>query len=280
MSETIHANGIEIACRFDGPEGAPLLTFSNSLASNYGMWDDQIAALSGEWRILRYDTRGHGRTPPPSGAWDMAALAADVVALWHALGIEKSAFCGCSMGGMIGQHLGIHHGDRLTALALCNTIAEWPEGAESLWTDRIAAARANGMASLVESTLERWFTRAYRDSGGPALARIGEMIRTTTVEGYVGCCRAIAEIDYLKRASEIATPVLLICGRDDPATPVAGHEAIRDRVPGAEMVVLDRAAHLSNVERPSAFNNALGEFLARSVPAAQPAPASSGASSS
>ena len=263
MSATVHANGIEIAYRLEGPEDAPVLTFSNSLASNYGMWDDQAAAFSGSRRILRYDTRGHGGTQATPGAYDMATLAADLLALWDALGIGTSAFCGCSMGGMIGQYLGIRHGDRLSALALCNTAARWPDGAGKMWADRIAAARDGGMAPLVESTLQRWFTEGFRATGAATLERIGAMIRTTPVDGYAGCCRAIAEIAFLERLPEIAVPTLLVAGRDDPATPVAGHEEIRDRVPGSELVVIDDAAHLANIERPEAFNAALGAFLDR-----------------
>ena len=234
MNETVRVNGIDVAYRLEGPEGAPALTFSNSLASNLGMWDDQAAAFAGEYRVLRYDTRGHGGTQAPAGPYDMAMLAADLLALWDSLGIGTGAFCGCSMGGMIGQHLGIHHGDRLRALVLCDTIAEWPEGAGSMWEERIASAREHGMAAMTDATLARWFTRTYRDSGGPALERIGAMIRNTPVEGFVGCCHAIRNIDYLKRVSEIRTPVLLIAGKDDPSTPVSGHEAIRDRVAGSE----------------------------------------------
>ena len=263
MTETAHVNGIDVAYRLEGPEGAPALTFSNSLASNLSMWDDQAAAFAGEYRVLRYDTRGHGGTQAPAGAYDMATLAADVLALWDSLGIETGAFCGCSMGGMIGQHLGIHHGDRLSALVLCDTIAEWPEGAGSMWAERIAAARAKGMAAMVDATLARWFTRPYRDAGGPALERIGAMIRSTPVDGFTGCCHAIRRIDYLKRVAEIRAPVLLIAGKDDPSTPVSGHEAIRDRVAGSELVVIENAAHLANVEQPAAFNEALGAFLAR-----------------
>ena len=263
MSEIVRANGIDIAYRIDGPDDAPVLTFSNSLASNWGMWDDQAAAFAGTHRVLRYDTRGHGRTEAPAGAYDMATLAGDVLGLWDALGIERSALCGCSMGGMVGQHLGIHHGERLSALALCDTIAEWPEGGGRMWEDRIAAARAEGMANLVDGTLARWFTDGYRESGGPALARVGEMIRTTPVDGYVGCCHAISAIDYLGRVSEIAVPVLLVVGADDPSTPVSAHEAIHERVAGSELVVIERAAHLANMEQPDAFNEALARFLAR-----------------
>lgn len=260
---TARANGIDIAYRIEGPEDAPVLTFSNSLASNWGMWDDQAAAFAGAWRVLRYDTRGHGRTEAPPGPYDMATLAADVAALWDSLGVEKSAFCGCSMGGMTGQHLGIHDGGRLTALALCNTVAEWPAGAEAMWAERIAGARADGMAAAVDATLARWFTQGYRDSGGPALARIGDMIRTTPVEGFAGCCRAISRIDYLGRVAEISVPALLVAGAEDPATPVAAHRAIHERIPGSELVVIENAAHLANAERPAEFNRALEAFLAR-----------------
>lgn len=263
MSEIVRANGIDIAYRIDGPDDAPVLTFSNSLASNLSMWDDQAAAFAATHRVLRYDTRGHGRTEAPAGAYDMATLAGDVLGLWDALGIDRSALCGCSMGGMVGQHLGIHHGERLSALALCDTIAEWPEGGGRMWEDRIAAARAEGMANLVDGTLARWFTDGYRESGGPALARVGDMIRTTPVDGYVGCCHAISAIDYLGRVSEIAVPVLLVVGADDPSTPVSAHEAIHERVAGSELVVIERAAHLANIEQPDAFNEALARFLAR-----------------
>ncbi len=263
MSDTIHANGIDIAWRVDGPDNAPVLTFSNSLASNHGMWDAQAAAFSDRYRVLRYDTRGHGSTSAPVGAYDMATLAGDLLGLWDALEIESSLFCGCSMGGMIGQHLGIHHGDRVRGLALCNTIAEWPEGGDQMWADRIAGARTLGMAGLADATLGRWFTQAYRDADGPELARIGDMIRFTPVDGFVGCCHAISKIDYLKRVSEITTPVMLIAGAEDMATPVSGHEKIRDRVAGSELVVIEQAAHLANVEQPEAFNAALGGFLAR-----------------
>lgn len=259
----VRANGIEIAYRLEGPEDAPVLTFSNSLASNMGMWDAQAAAFSDRRRVLRYDTRGHGRTEAPAGPYDMALLAADILALWDALGIEKSAFCGCSMGGMIGQHLGIHRGDRVSALALCNTVAEWPEGAQAMWAERIAGAREKGMAALADATLARWFTEAYRESDGPELARIGAMIRATPVEGFVGCCHAIAGIDYLKRVSEIRAPALLVAGEDDPATPVAAHRAIHERIAASELIVISQAAHLANVEQPARFNAALGGFLGR-----------------
>ncbi|MDP7488203.1 MAG: 3-oxoadipate enol-lactonase [Alphaproteobacteria bacterium] len=263
MTETIAVNGIDIAYRWDGPKGAPVLTLSNSLASSYAMWDMQVPALIPSWRVLRYDTRGHGASGVSEGAYSMDMLARDVIGLWDALGVEKSAFCGLSLGGMTGQQLGIAHGERLTGLVLCDTIAKWPDGVTAIWNGRVRSAQQAGMGPLVEPTLERWFTKTYRERRPAVLDAVAEMIANTPVAGYVGASIGIVKIDFLERLSSISVPTLVIVGADDPATTVEASEAIQSRIPGAELAVVGEAAHLSNVEQPEAFNAALLEFLSR-----------------
>jgi 3-oxoadipate enol-lactonase len=263
MTDTIAVNGIDIAYRWDGPQDAPVLTLSNSLASTHAMWDTQMPALTSSWRVLRYDTRGHGASGVSEGAYSMDMLAKDVVGLWDALGVEKSAFCGLSLGGMTGQQLGIAHGERLTALVLCDTIAKWPDGVTAIWNGRVRAAQQAGLGPLVEPTLERWFTKPYRDRRPAELDAVAEMIANTPVAGYTGASMGIVKINFLDRLPSIAVPTLVIVGADDPATTVAASEAIQSRIPGAELAVIDEAAHLANIEQPEAFNAALTGFLSR-----------------
>jgi 3-oxoadipate enol-lactonase len=262
MTDTVHVNGIDIAYRFDGAEDAPVVTLSNSLAADLGMWDSQVEALAPTYRVLRYDTRGHGRTSAPEGPYSMTMLTADLVALWDALGIERGAFCGLSLGGMVGQQLGIEHRGRLTGLVLCDTIARWPEGTSAIWEERMGVARERGMAPLVEGTIERWFTAPYRDRRPPELERIAAMIANTPAAGYVGCASAILGIDFLDRLPAISVPTLVVVGADDPATTPARAREIHERIPGAELAVIDDAAHIANVEQPAAFNRTLISFLA------------------
>jgi 3-oxoadipate enol-lactonase len=261
-TDTISVNGIDIAYRFDGPEDAPPLMLSNSLSSALGMWDVQVAALVPAYRVLRYDTRGHGATSAPPGPYDMDMLTADVIGLLDALEIERTAYCGLSMGGMIGQQLGLEHPDRFTGLVLADTTSQWPDGAGVLWSGRIRAAQTQGMPALAEATLERWFTEPYLASRSPEVERIADYIRSTPAAGFVGCAEAIRRIDYLDRLSAISLPVLIIAGADDPATPVSAAEAMHEKIPGSQLVVIEQAAHLANVEQPEAFNKALLDFLA------------------
>jgi len=261
MSQTVRVNDLDINYRFDGPEDAPAVVFSNSLSSALAMWDPQVAAVAGRWRMLRYDTRGHGKTGAPAGPYSIAMLADDVIGLMDALGIAKAAFCGLSLGGMIGQQLGLDHADRFTGLVLCDTASRWPEGAATLWAGRIREARLHGMAALAGATLERWFTEPFRATGDPEVARIRAMIEATPVPGFVGCAEAIMKMQFYDRLDAIALPTQVIVGADDPATPPAAAEDIQARIPGARLAVIPNAAHLPNVEQPAAFNETLVSFL-------------------
>lgn len=261
MIETIYANGTALAYRFDGPEDAPVVMLSNSLMSNHTMWDPQMAALTERYRVLRYDTRGHGASAAPAGPYTMAMLGEDAAALMTALGLDHVHFIGLSMGGMIGQYLGANHGQRLQSLTLCDTACVMPP--KSLWDERITQARAEGLGVAVPATLERWFTEPFRAAGSPELEKVAAMIRTTDVDGFAGCCAAIRDMDQRAVLSSISAPTLVIVGALDPGTPVAAAEVLHDGIAGSELLVIDDAAHLCNMERPAPFNAAVVDFLSR-----------------
>ena len=258
----ITANGIGIRYELEGPANAPVVVMSHSLAANVAMWDDQMPVLSG-YRVLRYDTRGHGGTDAPEGDYSLDDLAADLFALLDALGIGRAHYVGLSMGGMIGQAAALADPGRFLSLSLCDTSSRVPGEGQALWTERMNAARSQGMEALVESTVDRWFSRGFQTAEPERVERVREMIRTTPVAGYCGCCAAIRGLDLTDRLEEIRLPTLLVVGEDDPGTPVAAHEVIRDRIEGARLVVIGDALHFSNVEQTAVFNEALAGFLAR-----------------
>jgi 3-oxoadipate enol-lactonase len=263
----IKANGIQIHYELSGKEGARVVVLSHSLGCSLAMWDPQLQSLEPNYRVLRYDTRGHGGTDAPSGAYTMDMLGADAIGLLDALGIDMVHWIGLSMGGMIGQCLALNHPHRLNSLALCDTAALIPEDAQPVWQERLNVARDKGMQALVESTLARWFTQPYLSRNPPAVNQIRRQFLATPVAGYIGCSEAIRRLDYLEQLPEIKKPTLFIVGEDDLGTPVAASEAMQQRIPGSRLVVLSSAAHLSNVEQAEAFNNALIEFLEDQRPA-------------
>src|SRR5512136_1975918 len=181
----ITANGITMHYEMVGPESAPVVTLSHSLATDLSMWDPQVAALKSGYRVLRYDTRGHGGTDAPEGPYTLEQLAEDVRALLQALRIPKTHFMGISMGGMIGQVLDLKNPGMLQSLILCDTSSRIPEEALPIWEERIGLAQKQGMDALVESTMERWFTASFRRKPLPALEKVRGMIRTTPLNGYV-----------------------------------------------------------------------------------------------
>ena len=258
----INANGIGIRYELEGSRSAPVVVMSHSLAANVGMWDDQMPVLS-DYRVLRYDTRGHGGTDAPEGEYTLELLADDLFALLDVLEIDQAHFVGLSMGGMVGQTAALKDPGRFLSLSLCDTSSRIPADARELWGERIEAARSGGMESLIESTIDRWFSRAFRAAEPERVERVLEMIRTTPVAGYCGCCAAIRNLDLTDRLSAIKLPTLLIVGEDDPGTPVAAHEVIRDQIEGARLVVIKDALHFSNVEQTEIFNEALTSFLAK-----------------
>ncbi len=254
----VDAPGAQLFYRFDGPEDRPVLVLSNSLGTNLGMWEPQLPAFSARFRLLRYDSRGHGQSEAPSGPYTIERLGRDVLALLDALGLERVSFCGLSKGGMVGQWLGAHAGERLDRLVLANTSA--CTGSPGVWDQRIATVRAQGMAAIVPGVIDRWFTKPFQEQSPEAVARIAAMLHATDAEGYVACCAAVRDMDQREAIQAIRVPTLVIAGRHDLATPPDHAELIAARVPRARLVELD-AAHLSNVETADAFTEAVLVFL-------------------
>jgi 3-oxoadipate enol-lactonase len=254
----IEANGIKINYQIDGADNAPVLMFSNSLGTNLRMWDKQVPALSKRFRVVRYDTRGHGKTDAPTHPYTVFMLGHDALALMDALELSKVRFCGLSMGGMIGMWLARNAPSRIEQLVLSNTAAKF--GLTEIWNQRIATVRASGMKTITDAVIERWFTKEFRESSPKEIDPIVEMLHTTKAEGYAGNCAAIRDVDQRWQIGDIRVPTLVIGGKRDPATPYEAAELIAKRIPGSKLVGLD-AAHLSNIEQPEAFTKALDGFL-------------------
>jgi 3-oxoadipate enol-lactonase len=254
-------NGIKIHYEIEG--SGPWLVLSHSLACSVGMWDEQLEALRSRYRVLRFDTRGHGDSEAPSGGYTLSQMADDLHGLLAAAGVERPHFVGLSMGGMIGMTYALAHPGVFRTLVLCDTTSRIPAEAKPLWGERIATAQRDGMEPLVEPTLQRWFTEPYLAQRGPVIERVARMIRSTPPAGYAGCCHAISQLDLTDRLGAIDSPMRIIVGEQDVGTPVAMSRAIQAAAPGSELVVIPQASHLSNLEQPSAFNAALLDFLQR-----------------
>jgi 3-oxoadipate enol-lactonase len=254
----LHIDGVAFAVRVDGSDDAPPLLLSNSLSSDMTMWDDQLPQWSRRFRVVRYDARGHGRTPPAPGPCTMERLARDALGVLDALGVARAHFCGLSMGGMVGMWLATNAGERLDRVVLANTSAHM--GPRSLWEGRIELARSGGIEATVEPTVTRWFPQAFHERAPAAIDRMRAMIRRTSLEGYVACCEAIRDMDQRDTIRAIRNPVLLIVGANDPATtPVMGRQ-IHEAIAGSRVEIVD-AAHISCVEQPDAFTRIVSDFL-------------------
>ena len=245
--------------RFDGRAGAPVVMLSNSLGTDLSMWDRQVPVLAVRYRVLRYDTRGHGQSTVAPGPYTIEGLAKDTLALLDVLAIERVHYCGLSMGGMIGQWLGAHAPARVDKLILCNTTARI--GAPEAYDTRIDNVRKGGMAAVVDAVLSRWYTPTFAGTNPEAIAKTRALLLAAPPDGYVACCAAIRDMDQRASAHVIAAATLVIAGTHDVATPPTDGRALADSIPGAQYVELP-AAHLSNIEAAEAFNAALMKFLA------------------
>jgi len=254
----INADGCPIHVVVEGRDDAPVLILSNSLGTTHRMWDDQVKPFTQHFRLVRYDRRGHGQSGSPPGPYTMERLGRDVVAVIDALGIKKINWCGLSMGGMVGMWLGANVPDRINRLILSNTSAYYAD--KTPWNDRIKTVREKGLKSIVNGNMERWFTKDFRERAPQALARMSEMFLSTPLEGYVGCCEAVRDMDHRDILPKVSVPTLVIAGRHDPATTVEAGEFIRSRIPGAAMTLID-AAHISNIEQPHDYADIVLGFL-------------------
>ncbi len=253
------ANGIQIHYTIDG-EG-PWLTMSHSLACDSRMWDEQVAVLAKRFKVLRFDTRGHGQTEAPAGPYSLDLLADDAAGLLASLGVRQTHWIGISMGAMIGQTLAVRSPGLLASLVAADTTSRNPPEVWPMWKERIDVAEAKGMEPLVEPTLARWFTAPYLKSRPERVKPIADMIRATPVAGYVGCCHALPRIDLTDRLKEIKVPVLAITGTEDASA--AATKTIHESIPGSVFVPIPSASHIANVEQPEAFNAALAKFYDR-----------------
>ena len=260
---TITTNGIDIHYTLEGD--GPSVTMSHSLGCNLTMWDEQARALKERYRVLRFDTRGHGQTTAPAGAYTLEQLAEDLCGLLTELGIAQTHFVGLSMGGMIGQVFALRYPHMVQSLALCDTTSRIPPDNWPTWEERIRTVQAKGMEALVEPTIEGWFTGAFREQRRDVTDKVRAMLRSTPPQGYIGCCHAIPKLNTTDRLGTVCCPALVIVGEQDPRTPVAAARTIHETLPSSELVVLEPASHLSNMEQPKAFNKALLDFLGRSA---------------
>ena len=244
--------------RSDGPAGAPALMLSCSLGTDLGLWDPQVPALARRFRVVRYDTRGHGASPVTPGPYDVALLARDALALLDELGIAQADFCGLSLGGQVGLWLAVHAPQRLRRLVVANTGPRI--GTVDAWNARFAAVRRGGVAAVADGAVARWFTPEFRARAPAEVDRLRRMLLATPAEGYVGACAAVRDLDLRDAVAGIRVPTLVVTGSADVATSPADAHALAGAIPGARCVELP-AAHLSNIEAPAEFTDAVIEFL-------------------
>ncbi|WP_260957015.1 3-oxoadipate enol-lactonase [Pseudomonas citri] len=246
---------------FDGPQDAPVLVLSNSLGTDLHMWNEQVAAFSEHFRVLRFDTRGHGQSLVTEGPYSIEQLGRDVLAMLDQLDIDKVHFCGLSMGGLIGQWLGINAGERLHKLVVCNTAAKI--GDPSVWDPRIETVLRDGKAAMValrDASIARWFTADFVQAYPEKVKQITDMLAATSPEGYAANCAAVRDADFREQLASIRVPLLVVAGAEDPVTPPSGGHFIQERVRGAEYAEF-HAAHLSNVQAGAAFSERVLAFL-------------------
>ena len=254
----INADGCPINVQVEGPEGAPVLMLSNSLGTTLHMWDDQAAAWSKPFRLVRYDRRGHGQSGAPKGAYSMEMLGRDALAVADAAGAKTFNWCGLSMGGMVGQWLGANTPERIERLVLTNTSSYFPDKAG--WNDRLKLVREKGVPAFAAPNMERWFTKGFRERSPDRVAWLQEMFAATPLEGYLACGEAVRDMDQRDLLPKIKAPTLVVAGKHDPATPPEANEYIKNNIPGAQYATLD-AAHISNVEQPDAYAKTVLGFL-------------------
>ena len=246
-----------------GPRGAPVVALSCSLGTHWSMWDPQAERLSTRLRVLRYDLRGHGASPVPDGPYSIADLAGDLVALLDRLEIERASLCGVSIGGMTSIWLAAHVPERVDRLVVCCSSAHIdPEGT---YRERARAAREHGLEPLADAALERWFTPPFRSDHPELAERMRRILTSTPVEGYAGCCEALADMDLRGDLATVAASTLVISGAEDPATPPPHGRLIADGIAGARFEVVDDAAHLANVEQPERVGELIERHLAADV---------------
>ena len=253
--------------QIEGPPGAPVVVLSHSLGMTREMWQPQMADLVRDFRVVRYDLRGHGQSPVPPGPYDMADLGGDLIALLDRIGAPRAHLCGVSLGGMLSLWTAAHHPDRVGSMVLSCTSARL--GPPTIWQARAAAVRASGMEAVAESVLDRWFTPGYRAREPEVVAAQRAVLTTTPAAGYAECCGAIERMDLRAELAEVRAPTLVIAGADDPSTPPDHLFRIAQGIAGAHVVVISGAAHLASIEKAEEVTALIGDHLRQPPPEEQ-----------
>lgn len=250
--------------RVDGDPTAPAVVMGPSIGTTVRMWEPQVPALAERWRVIRFDTRGHGGSPVPDGPYTVEDLAGDVLALLDELGVDQFAYAGNSLGGTIGQQLAADHPDRVRSLVLCCTAAKIADS--RTWYERAERVRTEGTGWLVDFSRDRWFHPDFQASSPEQVDALLAGLRDTPVEGYAACCEALAEFDGRARLDAILAPTLVVSGEGDPATPPARGEEMAAGIPDSDLLVVPNAAHMAGVERPEVVTPAIVGHLERTCP--------------
>jgi 3-oxoadipate enol-lactonase len=256
----VSANGSTFNCRIDGDDG-PWVMLSHGLATDLTMWDELTGALQDRYRVLRYDARGHGASAAPAGDYSLDLLVDDAAALLDALDVKQTHFAGLSMGGMIGLGMLIHHPQRMKSAAIADSRHTTTPDFTQAWLDRITAVRQGGIEAVVASTVSRWSSAGLAERNPAAIARMEAMVRGTSANGYCGCAAALARLNYGSRLGEIKAPTLVMCGDEDHGAPPDNSRQMSLMIKGSHFLEIKQAGHISNIEQPAIFNDAVRDFF-------------------
>lgn len=260
-------NGIEMNYEVSGRADAPPVILHHPLATNLATWDALSAALEPHYRVVRFDARGHGKTDAPEGPYAFETLAADVIGLMDHVGIDKARFLGLSMGGMVGQYLGLLHPGRFHSLCLVSTTSAVPAQAVPLWDERIRVAGTGSLSELVDGAIARWIVPETSTRKPEVVTQLKAMMEATPTRGYIGWCQAIRGLAITDRLKEIRIPTRVIVGEDDPSTPPLAAKTIHQEIAGSELIVIPGVSHMLHVEDPERFHAEVLPFLAAHGPA-------------
>ncbi len=256
---TISVEGVRLVYRVDGPPASPVLILSHSLGLDLRMWEPQMPDFASHFRVVRYDSRGHGRSDAPAGPYTLEQQALDLVAVLDGLDIQRAHVCGISLGGMVAQWLGVYRPERVDRIVLANTSARI--GTEESWTERIAAVRAGGIPAIRDAVVDRFLSDGFRNAHPQEAQRITKILESTPAEGYIGACAALRDADLRSQVPRIQAPALLVAGALDAAVPLSQMRELHAAIGGSELVVLQDAAHLASVEQPEVFTAHALAFL-------------------
>jgi 3-oxoadipate enol-lactonase len=267
----LRSNGCTFHCEIEGREDGPWVTLSHGLATDLTMWDDLVPFLAPHYRVLRYDSRGHGGSAATPGDYSLELLGQDVIGIMDALGIEKTHFVGLSMGGMVGMGLALDHADRMRSVTVCDARGVAPPEYQDAWAERSRKVQSGGIETMVEPSVTRWFTPAFQQGNPAALDKVRDMVRRTAPEGYCGSATALRMLDYERRLPDVKVPMLFLVGREDQGAPAAVMREMHVKTPGSRYAEIPDAAHISVMEQPERCAAAVLDFLDAVEPATRAA---------